>query len=122
MTFFAYIYQVKIIFKNYFNTNKAFMPTDEETRCAEEVSANFNYNLKLKCKKAAQEIQYINSFTYWPITEAKSKTEKNEIIYMDIRRTKQTTITQKNYDDNEISEAINKMALTNKVIVIKRPR
>lgn len=98
------------------------MPTDEETRCAEEVSANFNYNLKLKCKKAAQEIQYINSFTYWPITEAKSKTEKNEIIYMDIRRTKQTTITQKNYDDNEISEAINKMALTNKVIVIKRPR
>ncbi|WP_157829045.1 hypothetical protein [Colwellia sp. 75C3] len=121
MTFFAYIYQVKIIFKQYFHPNEAVIPTDEEIKCAEEVSANFNYNLKLKCKKAAQEIQYINSFTYWPITEAKSKTKKNEIIYLDISRKKRATIILKNHDKNKVIETVDKGILDHKVVVIKRP-
>jgi hypothetical protein len=109
MRFFAYIYQLKVSFRKFFYFNRVFLSTDEDSRCAKEVDAS----IKLKCKKSAIEIQYINSFNYWPITEAKTRTELNEIAYLDISRKIRTSTTRKNHNDNKIIDAINKNTLTN---------
>ena len=68
------------------------------------------------------EIEYINSFTYWPITEVKSKIAKNEIIYLDIKRKKPAPITLKNHHEYKVIETIDKAIQASKVVVIKRPR
>ncbi len=120
MSFFTYLYQLKASFTKFLSSNKAVATTQEQTKYAQEVNANFNSNLKLKCKKAAQEIQYIKSFTHWPIAEAKNKTEKNAIVYLDISRNKLATITQKNPHKNKEIEAIDKTSLANKIVIIKK--
>jgi len=109
MRFFAYIYQLKISFRKFFYFNGVFLFTDEDSRCAKEVNAS----IKLKYKKSAIEIQYINSFNYCPITEAKTRTELNEIPYLDITRKKRTSIIRKNHNDNKVIDAINQSTLTN---------
>jgi hypothetical protein len=121
MSFFAYLYQLKISFRKFFYSNKAFIPTHEESKCAEEVNANFNHNLKLKCKKSALEIQYIQSFTHWPITEAK-KTKRNAIVYLDSSRNKRATMMQENQLEIKKSEATDKANLANKLGLIKKLR
>jgi hypothetical protein len=120
MSFFAYIYQLKICFIKFFYTNKNFILKQDNTKYAQEVNANLKTNITLKCKKAAQEIQYIKNFTHWPITEAKNKIDKNAIVYLDINRYKRAKNTPKNHEDNTIVGSIDKESLKNKMVVIKR--
>ncbi|TMM46298.1 hypothetical protein [Colwellia ponticola] len=42
--------------------------------------------IKLKCEKAVQEVQYIKSFTPWPITEVKKPVANIDIIYLNNSR------------------------------------
>ena len=124
MSFFTYFYQLRASFKKFLSSNKAVAPKQEKMKYAEEVNADFKYNLKLKCKRAAQEIKYIKNFTQWPIIEAKAKqkkeTEKNSIVYLDVTRNKRASFGHKNHAESKTVEVIDKASLANKVVVIKK--
>lgn len=122
MSFFAYFYQLKASLNKFFNSNKTITLKQEKTKYDQEINATINYNLKQKCKRAAQEIRYTENFTHWPITEAKHKKEaqKNSLIYLDVTRKKRTPYTQKGHADSKVIAVIDKGSQTNKVVVIKK--
>ena len=122
MSFFTYFYQLKVSFSNFLYSNKAVVPKQENIKYDQEVNDNSKSNLKIKCKRAAQEIQYIENFTQWPIIESKVKqeTEKNSLIYLDVARNKRATFKQENYTESKIVKAIDKASLANKIVVIKK--
>ena len=109
-------------------SNKAVAPKQENMKCDQEVNDNLKYDLKLKCKRAAQEIQSIENFTQWPIIESKVKqeieketeTEQNSLVYLDVVRNKRATFKQESYTESKIVKAIDKASLANKIVVIKK--
>lgn len=117
MSFFTYVYQLKVNLKKYLYVNKSIYPKLEKSKHVEEVNAIFRDDLALKCKKAVKEVQYIKSFTHWPITETEKTSEKSAIIYLDLSRKKRTTVTQEH--DSSVIETSDKASVANKVTVIK---
>ncbi|AAZ24408.1 MULTISPECIES: hypothetical protein [Colwellia] len=124
MSFFAYFYQLKASLKKFLNSNKTITPKQEKTKYDQEINANLNYNLRQKCKRAAQEIRYTENFTHWPITEAKLKKEakKNSLIYLDVTRKKRMPYTQNDHSESKVIAVIDKGNQANKVVVIKKHR
>jgi len=118
MSFFTYVYQLKVNLKKYFYVNKSIYPKLDKSEYVEEVNAIFSDDLALKCKKAVKEVQYIKSFTHWPITETEKASEKSAIVYLDLSRKKRTTVTSEKHDGSVI-KAIDKTNVANKVTVIK---
>ena len=122
MSFFTYFYQLKASLNKFFNSNKTITPKQEKTKYDQEMNANLKYNLKKKCRRAAQEIRYTENFTHWPITEAKHNKEaiKHSLIYLDVTRKKRPAFTQKNYTESKVINVMDKGNLANKVVVIKK--
>jgi len=121
MSFFSYFYQLKASFMKFLNSNKAVSPKQEKTKYTEEVNANFKYNLKKKCKRAALEIRYIENFTQWPTTEAKAKAkQRTSLVYLDVTSNKRINFSQKDHMQSKVVKVIDKSTLTNNVIIIKK--
>lgn len=120
MSFFAYLYQLRVNIKKYFHSNKTIPTKQEKSQCAQEVKDYLKNDLSLKCKKAAQEIQYIKNFSHWPMTEAKKKLEKNAIVYLDVNRKKRTTVIPNNHEGIKVISSMNTTSVIDKVVVIKK--
>ncbi len=120
MSFFAYIYQLKISLKRFFYSNKNFSPEQEQSQCAKEVNENCINNLELKCKKAALEIKYLQNFTYWPISEAKHKIKQNAIVYLDINHNKQKITKLLNNNKNKEALVNDKKSLSHEIRLAKK--
>lgn len=120
MSFFAYFYQLKASLNKFFNSTKTLK--QKNAKYDQELNANLNYNLKQKCKRAAQEIRYTENFTHWPITEAKHKkeTKLNSLIYLDVTRKKRTPYTKKKHVESKVITVMDKGNQANKVVVIKK--
>lgn len=73
-------------------------------------------DIKIKCEKAAQEINSIKSFTPWPITEIKKSASTTDIIYLTDSRLRKKVNSlsssvpndKNNFDDNNHDSNITK--------------
>ena len=121
MSLFYYFYHLKVSFRKLFYSNKMITAQQEDTTLAEKISAENKYNLKLKCTKAAEEIQHIKSFSHWPITKAKinSKSEQSSLIYLNINRNKRVSSEKIKNSDNKPVEINDKVTLCQKIGTVK---
>ncbi len=116
MSFFSYLYQLKISFTKFFDANASVAPGLEKTKYAEEAIADTRYNLRIKCKRAAQEIQYLRGFSHWPIAKAKKEIDGASLVYLDVSRTKRANVDYKNIDKDKVFSILDKSTLPNKII------
>ncbi|KGJ89998.1 hypothetical protein [Colwellia psychrerythraea] len=120
MSFFDYLSQLNKSFIKFLSSKKTKSPIElDKTIYTQTVNENSKANLKLKCKRAALEISSIENFTQWPITEVKAK-PTNSLIYLDVSRKKREQFIQKSDTKIKADTAINRVRLTNNVIVIKK--
>ncbi|KGJ87777.1 hypothetical protein [Colwellia psychrerythraea] len=115
MSFFAYLYQVKASFRRFFYSSTSVTPEQETTQYAQEVNDEIKHNLKIKCRRAAQEIQYLRCFSHWPIARAKIKIEKNSLVYLDISRSKRSNFEHIDQHRDKVI-ALNKTVRPNKIV------
>lgn len=120
MSFFIYLYQLRASFRKFLNSKRAVAINQEKTTYALEVNADSKYNLRQQCKKAAMEIKYISSFTYWPTAKAKVKTQKNSLVYLDISRSKLDSLEQRNKRGSHTVEVIKNPTFANKITTVKK--
>jgi hypothetical protein len=120
MSFFAFMYQLKINVRKFFYSKKAIKPEYEKTKYAQEANADNKYHIKLKCRMAAQEVKYIKHFSHWPIAKAMKDADDSSLIYLNISRNKRgTSDKQKRYNETDINPVEN-VDLANKVVDIKK--
>jgi len=120
MSFFAFMYQLKINVRKFFYSNKSIEPEYQQTKYAQEANADTKYHIKLKCKMAAQEVKYIKHFSHWPIAKAIKIAEDSSLIYLNLRRKKRViSDKQKQYNESNI-KSTEKGNLANKVVEIKK--
>jgi ribosomal protein L44E len=120
MSFFAFMYQLKINVRKFFYSNKSIEPEYHKTKYAQEANADNKYHLKLKCKMAAQEVKYIKHFSHWPIAKAIKHAEESSLIYLNISRNKRSISNQqKPYNKSNI-KSVEKVNIDNKVVEIKK--
>jgi len=114
------MYQLKINVRKFFYSNKPIKPEYDKTNYGQEASADNKYNLKLKCKMAAQEVKYIKHFSHWPIAKVIKNAEESSLIYLNTSRNKRSIYDrQKHYNENDI-KPVDKIILANKVVEIKK--
>jgi len=120
MSFFAFMYQLKINVRKFFYSNHFIEPEDNKTRYVQEANADSKYHLKLKCKMAAQEVKYIKHFSHWPVAKAILNEEESSLIYLDICRNKRVIFDkQKRYYESK-NKLVEKVELANKVVEMKK--
>jgi hypothetical protein len=120
MSFFAFMYQLKINVRRFFYSNKPIEPENHLTKYAQEANADNKYHLKLKCKMAAQEVKYIKHFSHWPIAKAIKSTEESSLIYLNISRNERNAPNQiGKYNEIKLSSG-EKVHIANKVVDIKK--
>ena len=119
MSFLAYLSQLNASFKKFLYANRTKSPNRKKTKCDQELTANVQADLKLKCKRAALEIRSIENFTQWPITENKIK-KISSLVYLDVSRNKQKQYIQNNQIEHNVDKVIIKAPLANNVVVIKK--
>lgn len=112
MSLITYFYQVKTSFINFFKSRTSVTPEHKGSKYPQEVSDEIKYNLKIKCKKAAQEIRYLRSFSHWPIARAKRKIENSSLVYLDVSRTKRASIVAKNEAKDKVISVLDKISLS----------
>ena len=109
MSLLAYLYQFKASLYNFFQLKRTVLAKQPKTKYAQEMSVDAKKNLKFRCKKAEQEVQYLGSFSHWPIAKVKKSIEKNSLIYLDVSRSIRTAA------KHDIS-VISKTGLSKKII------
>ncbi|WP_057831741.1 hypothetical protein [Colwellia sp. TT2012] len=114
MRFFACLYQFKTNLYRFFQLKKSIVAKRQNTKYAQEVRGIEKKDLRLRCKKAAQEIQYLGRFSHWPIAKVKIKIEKNSLLYLDISRSKQKIFADKIQGQDKIMRVIDKTLLSDK--------
>lgn len=116
MSFIAYLYQVKASIKKFFFSNAPVPPESGNSKYAQEANTEQQYNIKLKCKIAAREVKYLGKFKHWPIARAKQEIEKTSLVYLDVSRTKRTTLIHNNIDKDtdKVIRVFDKTALSHK--------
>lgn len=120
MSILGYLYLLRASFRKFFNSKKAAAINDENTKYALEACTQNKNNLNHKCEKAAQEIQYISSFTHWPIAKAKVKTQKDSLVYLDVNRSKRASLEQRNKRGRKVAQDTNKLPLANHISTVKK--
>jgi len=120
MSLLGYLYSLRASFRKFFNSKDAAAINDEKTKYEVEVCTQNKDSLNHKCKKAAQEIQYISSFTHWPIAKAKTKTQKDSLVYLDVNRNKRASLEQRNKRARKVVQDTNKLPLANKISTVKK--
>ncbi len=120
MSFWAYLYQLKVSFIKFLNIKHAVTTHQKRTKYALEASAETEYCLSQKCKKAALEVKYVSSFTHWPIAKPKEKTERNSLVYLDVNRGKRAPLEQINKRGSHTNLVTKKSNLPNKITTVKK--
>jgi len=120
MSFWAYLYQLRVSFIKFLNIKHAVTTHQKRTKYALEASAETEYCLNQKCKKAALEVQYVSSFTHWPIAKPKLKTHKNSLVYLDVNRSKRAPLEQRNKRASHTNAETKKSNLPNKITSVKK--
>ncbi len=120
MSFLAYLHLLRASFRKFFNSKKAIATNQEKTKYSFEVSVESEKILRKKCIKAALEVQYISSFTHWPIAKPKVKTEQNSLVYLDVNRSKRASLEQRNKRGSHSFGVNKKSTLTNKIVTVKK--
>ncbi|WP_019027818.1 hypothetical protein [Colwellia piezophila] len=128
MSLFAYIYHLKTKLYRFLQLNNNTLNKPDQTKYALEASAEDKYKLKIKCNKAAEELQYLKSFSHWPMAKAKVKFEQSSLIYLDANRIKRSSlehsldqkIRQKISEAKNDATTLDKAALNKKVVVINK--
>jgi len=85
----AYLYIMKVKIFHFFNVNRSFTLTKKQIKLYHEIEEVRKDLLAIKCKKAAQEIDNIQLFTYWPITKSRQPTSHASLVYLDTSKKKQ---------------------------------
>ncbi|MCJ8296618.1 MAG: hypothetical protein MJK15_19665 [Colwellia sp.] len=114
MSLLAYLYQFKASLYRFFQLKRSVLAKQQKTKYAREVSVDEKKNLKLRCKKAEQEVQYLGRFSHWPIAKAKKAIERNSLIYLDVSRSKRTAFKYENRGDEQVISVISKTDLSKK--------
>jgi len=120
MSFWAYLYLLRASFRKFFNSREAIATVQDKTKFEAEVNVESKEILRKKCVHAALEIQYISNFTHWPIAKAKSKTQKNSLVYLDVNRSKRAPLEQRNKRGKNNSYVNKKSPLTNRISTVKK--
>jgi len=120
MSFWAYLYKLKVSFIKFLNIKHAVTTHKKRTKYALEASAEKEYCLSQKCKKAALEVQYVSGFTHWPIAKPKVKTKKNSLVYLDVNRSKRAPLEQRNKRSSHFIEVTKQSTLSNKSTTVKK--
>ena len=116
MSLLAYLYQFKASLYRFFQLKRTVLAKQKKTKYAREVSVDAKINLKLRCKKAEQEIQYLGSFSHWPIAKVKKSIENNSLIYLDTSRSKRTAFKHEIRGNDQVISVISKTVLSKKKI------
>ncbi|ALO35031.1 hypothetical protein CMT41_10125 [Colwellia sp. MT41] len=114
MRFFAYLYQFKSNLYRFFQLKRTIITKEQKTTYADELRLVQKNDLRLRCKKAAQEIQYLGRFSHWPIAKVKVKIEKNSLIYLDVSRSRRTFFADKIQGQDKIMRVFDKTLLSDK--------
>jgi hypothetical protein len=85
----AYLYIIKLKVFHFFNVNKNLTLTKKQIKLYHEIEKVRKDLLAIKCKKAAQEIDNIHLFSYWPITKSRQPTSHASLVYLDTSKKKQ---------------------------------
>lgn len=120
MSFLAYLYQLKVSFIKFLNIKHPVTTHQKRTKYALEASADTEYCLSQKCKKAALEVKYVSSFTHWPIAKPKVKAHKNSLVYLDVNRSKRAPLEQRNKRASYTNAEAKKSNSPNKIITVKK--
>jgi hypothetical protein len=120
MSFLAYLYLLRESFKKFFNSKKSVETKQVKTKYACEVNNENKEIIRQKCIKAALEIQYISSFTHWPIAKPKRRTKKNSLVYLDVNRSKRAPLEQRNKRSTHSIGVTKRSTLVNKIISVKK--
>jgi len=120
MSFLAYLYLLRASFRKFFNSKEAIVSDQEKTLFTSEVNIECKESLRKKCMKAAIEVQYVGSFTHWPIAKPKIKTKNNSLVYLDVNRSKRATLEQRNKRTNHGIAVSKNTTLTNNVTTVKK--
>ena len=116
MSLLAYLYQFKANLYRFFQLKRTVLAKQKKTKYAREVSVDAKKNLKIICKKAEQEVQYLGSFSHWPIAKAKESIEKNSLIYLDVCRSRRTPFKHEIRGNEQVISVISKTVLSKKRI------
>lgn len=120
MRFLAYLYLLRASFRKFFNSKKTIATNQDKSKYAFEVDVESQVTLRQKCIKAALEVQYVSSFTHWPIAKPKIKTIKNSLVYLDVNRSKRAPLEQRNKRGSLSIGVTKKSTLGNKITTVKK--
>ena len=112
MSLLAYLYQFKASLYRFFQLKRTVLAKQKKTKYAREVSVDAKKNLKLRCKKAEQEVQYLGRFSHWPIAKAKKSIEQNSLIYLDVSRSRRTVLKHEIRGNEQVISVISKTVLS----------
>ena len=115
MSLLAYLYQFKANLCRFFHLKKTLLAKQQITKYAQEVRVDEKKTLRLRCKKAAQEVQYLGRFSHWHIARAKINREQNSLIYLDVSRRRRKVFEPEIQGQNKVISVIDKAALSNKI-------
>lgn len=102
--------QLQTNFKKNFNKNPAIKNKDfnqsdrMNNNTSDDISSKVSGDIKLKCEKAIQEVQYIKSFTPWPITEVKKPVANPDIIYLNNSRLRKKVHLSNNNNKGDVNQ------------------